>query len=224
MTPQAEILSKLLEERHSCRAFLNKPVPEVTIARILEMAQRTASWSNSQAWQVVLASGDATNKFRDALCRHVEENPATPDFPWPREYRGAHLARRRECGFGLYSAVGIPRGDKEAMHHQHMENYRLFGAPHVVIVTSDEALGVYGAIDCGAYVSNFILAAHSLGVASIPQAALSTHSPFVRAHFGIPDDRVVVCGISFGYEDTAHPANGFRTTRAAVDDVVKRIS
>jgi nitroreductase len=93
----------------------------------------------------------------------------------------------------------------------------------VVIVTSDEALGVYGAIDCGAYVSNFILAAHSLGVASIPQAALSTHSPFVRAHFDIPDDRVVVCGISFGYEDTGHPANSFRTTRAPVDEVVRRV-
>ncbi|MBY0509303.1 MAG: nitroreductase [Rhodospirillaceae bacterium] len=224
MTPQAEILGKLLEERHSCRAFLKKPVPEATIARILEMAQRTASWSNSQAWQVVLASGAATDKFRDALRAHVAGNPAAPDFPWPREYRGVHQARRRECGFGLYSAVGIPRGDKEAMHHQHMENYRLFGAPHVVIVTSDEALGVYGAIDCGAYVGTFILAAHSLGVASIPQAALSTHSPFVRAHFGIPEDRRVVCGISFGYEDPAHPANSFRTTRAAVDDVVTRIS
>jgi nitroreductase len=222
VTPQAEILSKLLEERHSCRAFLKKPVPEVTIARILEMAQRTASWSNSQAWQVVLASGTVTDKFREALMAHVEANPQSPDFPWPREYRGAHLARRRECGFGLYSAVGVPRGDKDAMHHQHMENYRLFGAPHVVIITSDEALGVYGAIDCGGYVSNFILAAHSLGVASIPQAALSTHSPFVRAHFGIPDDRRVVCGISFGYEDTAHPANSFRTTRAPVEEVVRR--
>ena len=49
----------------------------------------------------------------------------------------------------------------------------MFGAPHVAIVTSDEALGVYGAVDCGAYVSNFMLAAHSLGVGSIAQAALA---------------------------------------------------
>ncbi len=224
MTPEAEIFSKLLDERHSCRAFLAKPVPDKIIARILEMAQRTASWSNSQAWEVVLASGAVVDTFRNALMAHVETNPPAPDFPWPREYRGAHLQRRRECGFGLYGALGIARGDKDAMHHAHMENYRLFGAPHVAIITSDEALGVYGAVDCGAYVSNFILAAQSLGVASIPQAALSTHSPFVRAHFGIPEGRSVVCGISFGYEDAGHPANKFRTTRAAVDDVVKRIS
>jgi len=223
VTAEADLLDRLLRERHSCRAFLARPVPEDVIARILETAQRTASWSNSQAWQVVLASGAAVDRFRDALCAHVQAQPPAPDFPWPREYRGAHLARRRECGFGLYNALGIARGDKAAYEHQHMENYRLFGAPHVVIVTSDEALGVYGAIDCGAYVSTFILAAHSLGVASIPQAALSTHSPFVRGHFGIPDDRRVVCGISFGYEDTAHPANSFRTTRAQLSEVVTRV-
>jgi nitroreductase len=223
VTAQADNLRQLLEERHSCRAFLPKTVPDETITRILEMAQRTASWSNSQAWQVVVASGAATDRFRNALMAHVETHAATPDFPWPREYRGAHLARRRECGFGLYGALGIARGDKDAMHHQHMENYRLFGAPHVAIITSDEALGVYGAVDCGAYVSNFMLAAQSLGVASIAQAALSTHSPFVRGHFGIPEGRSVVCGVSFGYEDTSHAANSFRTTRAAIDEVVTRV-
>lgn len=223
MTSDAEVLNRMLHERHSCRGFLPKLVPEETITQILEMARRTVSWSNSQAWEVVLASGAATDRFREALCAHIQTHPVEPDFPWPREYRGAHLARRRECGFGLYAALGIARGDKAAYEHQHMENYRLFGAPHVAIITSDEALGVYGAVDCGAYVSNFILAAHSLGVASLPQGALSTHSPFVRAHFGIPAGRSVVCGISFGYEDTSRPGNAFRTTRAPLSEVVRRV-
>ena len=82
------------------------------------------------------------------------------------------------------------------------------------------ALGVYGAIDCGAYVGNFMLAASSLGVASIAQAALGAFPDFVRAHFGLPAERRVICGISFGYEDGAHPANRFRTTRAALPEAV----
>ncbi len=133
---------------------------------------------------------------------------------FPREYRGAYLERRRACGFSLYEAVGVARGDREAYARQGFENYKLFGAPHVAIITSDEALGTYGAVDCGAYVNNFLLAAQSLGVASIPQAALASHSKFVREHFGLGDDRLVVCGISFGYEDRASTANGFRTDRA----------
>jgi nitroreductase len=43
----------------------------------------------------------------------------------------------------------------------------------------------------------------------------------VRAHFGLPDDRRVVCGISFGYPDSAHKANSYRTSRAAVTDTAR---
>ncbi|HEX2887671.1 nitroreductase [Vineibacter terrae] len=214
------VLADLLAQRYSCRGFLPQSVPQATITRILELAQRTASWCNAQPWQVVITSGAATDRFRDAIYRHATSNPADADIPFPREYRGACLARRRECGFQLYDSVGIKRGDREASGRQGLENFRLFGAPHVAIITSDEALGVYGAVDCGAYVSNFMLAARSLGVATIAQAALASQSKFVRSHFGIGDDRLVVCGISFGYEDTAHPANGFRTRRASVAEAV----
>lgn len=215
-TAPDDVLGTVLAQRYSCRGFLPQQVARPTIERILELAQRTASWCNAQPWQVTVASGAATDRFRDALYRHATSNPADADIPFPREYRGVYLARRRECGFQLYDSVGIKRGDREASGRQGLENFRLFGAPHVAIVTSDEALGVYGAVDCGAYVSTFCLAARSVGVATIAQAAIASQSKFVRRHFGLGDDRLVVCAISFGYEDAAHPANGFRTRRAAV--------
>jgi len=31
----------------------------------------------------------------------------------------------------------------------------------------------------------------------------------------------VVCGLAFGFEDATHPANGFRTSRAPLTDVVQ---
>jgi nitroreductase len=147
--------------------------------------------------------------------------PNAGDFPFPREYRGIYLERRRESGFQLYNTLGIPRGDKAAYARQALENFNFFGAPHVAIVHTDEALGVYGAVDCGGYVTSFMLAAQALGVATIPQAALAFHSDVVRAHFGLADDRRVVCGISFGYPDRAHKANGYRTTRAAIADAAR---
>jgi nitroreductase len=219
-TSDAEILECLLSTRHSCRGFLRDPVDDRLIARILSISQRTPSWCNAQPWQVIITKGAATERFRAALCDHITKNPPAPDMAFPREYRGAYLERRRACGFRLYEAVGVARGDREAYAKQGFENYRLFGAPHVAIVTSDEALGTYGAVDCGAYVNNFLLAAQSLGVASIPQAALASHSKFVREHFGLGNERLVVCGISFGYEDRASRANSFRTNRASLDEVV----
>jgi proline dehydrogenase len=40
----------------------------------------------------------------------------------------------------------VVRGDREASGRQARENFRLFGAPHVAIVTTDAALGTYGAV------------------------------------------------------------------------------
>ena len=214
-----ETLETLLSSRFSCRGFLPQPVPRKDIERILAVAQRTASWCNAQPWQLVITSGEATERFRRRLLEGSAE-AGEPDFPWPREYRDVYLQRRRECGFALYQSVGVARGDREGGARQHLENYRLFGAPHVAIVTSPEELGVYGAIDCGAYVSNFMLAARSLGIACIAQAALAYRPELVREHFNLPSDRLVVCGISFGYEDPDHPANRFRTVRADPKDAV----
>ena len=74
---------------------------------------------------------------------------------------------------------------RRPMPRQALENYNFFGAPHVAIIHTDEALGIYGAIDCGAYVGNFMLAAQALGLGTIPQAALARHSGMIRRHFGI---------------------------------------
>jgi len=211
-----EVVERLLGARYSCRAFRPEPVPRETIARILATAQKTASWCNSQPWQVAVFSGAATQRFAEALYAAASGGGHASDFPFPREYRGKYLERRRESGFQLYNALGIARGDKAAYQKQMLENFRFFGAPHVAIITTDEALGIYGAVDCGAYVANFMLAAQALGVATVPQAALAGHSEVVRAHLGVGDERRVVCGISFGYADEAHPANSYRTSRAGL--------
>jgi nitroreductase len=214
-----DVLEELLASRFSCRAFLGQPVPRATLERILAAAQKTASWCNSQPWRLEITSGEATRKFREVMYQAASGGrPTSGDFPFPREYRGVYLERRRESGFQLYNSLGIARGDKQGYAKQALENFNFFGAPHVAIVHTDEALGVYGAIDCGGYVTSFMLAAQALGVATIPQAALAFHSDIVRRHFGLGDDRRVVCGISFGYPDRTHKANGYRTSRAAIAD------
>src|SRR3546814_7487792 len=38
-----------------------------------------------------------------------------------------------------------------------------------------------------------------------PQAALANYPDIVKQHLGIPDDQVVACGISIGYQDPAEP-------------------
>jgi nitroreductase len=219
-TPDEQCLKGLLQRRHSCRGFLDRPLERRTIERILGIAQLTASWCNAQPWQMHIATGEPLARFRDAVYQASASEPARPDMPFPAEYPGVYLERRRDCGWRLYDSVGVARGDRAASSRQARENFRLFGAPHVAIVSTPAALGVYGAIDCGAYVAAFMLAAESVGVASIAQAALAAYPDIARRHFGIADDRLVVCGISFGLEDKTHSANRFRTPRAPLSESV----
>lgn len=222
MTEAAATLETILDDRFSCRGFLPDPVPEETIEQILQMSQKTASWCNSQAWQVDLVSGSATAEFAAALTEHVGANEMRSDLPAPERYEGVYADRRRASGYALYSALGIERSDRDARARQMLENFRFFGAPHVAVITTDAGLGTYGAVDCGGYVATFLAAASSLGVATCAQAALALYSDGVREHLGLVDDRLVVCGIAFGYADADHPANAFRTERADLADVVRR--
>ena len=220
MTTEIATLERLLAARHSCRAFLPDPVPRETIARIVTAAGRAPSWCNAQPWQVTVTCGEETERFRAALLDAVANDEPRSDLPWPESYPGVHGARRRECGMQLYDAVGIARDDMAARAEQRMENFRLFGAPHVAIVHSEAALGPYGAMDTGGFVTAFMLAATALGLGSIAQASVASHGAFVHRHFGLPQTRLVLCAIAFGRPDPDHPANGFRTTRALLSEVL----
>ncbi len=226
MSSQAfDAIAGCLIARHSCRAFRPEPLPHKLLEQIFEAARQTASWCNAQPWQVWVLSDARLDAFRDGLLAQVSASAATgakpePDFAWPREYLGDYQDRRRESGLMLYQAVGVARGDREAATRQARENFRFFGAPHVAVVTTDDALGSYGLLDCGAWVHNVMLAATSLGVASIAQAAPTTQSAWIRAHLGIPAGRRVVCTVALGNADTQHPANSFRTPRAALEQTI----
>lgn len=221
MSDRYTALQSLLDERYTCRAFRPDAVDRDTIESILRLAQRTPSWCNTQPWQlVVTADPAATDRFRKALLDHIEGTPAQTDIPFPAAYHGVYRDRRRECGGALYQAVGVQRGDHAGSLRQMLRNFELFDAPHVAVLTTEADLGAYGAVDCGLYLTSFLLGAQSLGVATAPQAALATYSPFLHEYFGIPAQRQVVAGISFGYPDAGHASNSFRTTRAELDQVV----
>lgn len=213
-SPAFDTLSTLLHSRYSCRAFAPEPLPRSTIETIpgppRSARHRGATRSRGSS---TIASGATLARSRSALQSHIcsLRHPSLT-LPWPREYRGVYQERRRECGWACTSSWALPRAT--APRRQAAQNFTMFGAPHVAIVTGDEALGVYGAVDCGAYVSNFMLAAHSLG-RGLHRAGRAGLLPRRAArgagHWRGPQHQV--CGISFGMADPAHPANHFRTTR-----------
>lgn len=215
----SEALRALLDRRFSCRGYRAEALSQETLDAIVAMAQRTPSWCNSQPWQVHITQPSATERFRAALSQSAD-NDTHWDIPPPAEYQGVYRDRRKACGWQLYESVGIKQGDRTASAKQGAENFRFFGAPHLAIITTEASLGPYGILDCGAYVNNFMLAAASLHVATIAQAAIASKSHLIRDLLKLPASRQVVVGISLGYEEAAHPANQFRTPRADLRETV----
>lgn len=220
MLDEAAVVERLFAARHSCRAFIDEPVPDETIRRLVQLAQRSPSWCNTQPWDVFVTAPTATERLRQAFVEFASANGLQPDVEFPAEYPGVYDERRRSTGAQLYESVGITRGDRVRSAAQALRNFALFDAPHVAVVTSERSLGTYGAVDCGVYLGYFLVAAQSLGLATIPQAALGAVAPVLRAELNLPDNRIVLFGVSFGYPDLSAPENRFRTARADVDDVL----
>ena len=213
-------LEALLRRRHSTRAFEDTEVPDDLITRILELAQRTATWCNAQPWHVRIVRGETLRELSATVRSAVERRDRSFDITPPLAYEGLYADRRRICAMTLYESLGIQREDRAARYTQAMKNYEFFGAPQVAFVTAETALGDYAYVDVGAYMSTFILAAESVGVATIVQGAVAEYSPTVRDLLGIPETELLIASIGFGYEDAAHPVNAMRTDRAPLLEVV----
>lgn len=221
-TADLATVAALLSARFSCRAYRPDPVPRDVLERLLSIAQRSASWCNAQPWQVIIASGQGAERFREAMVAEaISGNRGQPDFEFPLGYEGVYGDRKRDAGWGLYAALGIEKGDRESSSRQMLENFRLFGAPHVLFLTTERAIGSYGVLDCGIYLGNLMLTMQAAGIASIAQGAFASFAPFIRDFFGIPQHRRLLVGLSFGYSDPAHAANRFRTNRADLSTVAR---
>lgn len=216
-------LTDLLAHRHSARAFTDREVPREVVDEVLAKAQRAPSWCNTQPWQVHVLSGGARDRFSKTLGEAVLTRPQVADLGLPT-YTGVAAERRRESGYALYEALGIERSDRDARALQSFKNFEFFGAPHVLVLTTDAELGTYGAVDAGGWLTVLMLLLAEAGVGSIAQGAIAMYSDVVRDFLGLGEDRRVVCAVSFGYEDAEDPVNAFRTSRAPMGEVVHHLT
>lgn len=202
--------------RQSTRAFIeDKPVPRALISKLLEIAGRAPSGSNIQPWRVWVVSGakkDALSK--ELLERHMSGDAGKREYNYyPVNWREPYIGRRRECGWGLYSTLGIEKGDKDKMLRQHGRNFEFFGAPVGLFFTLDRDLELGSWIDTGMFIQSVMLAARGLDLETCPQAAFCSYHETVAAHLGIPNDQQLVCGMALGFPDKDALVNTFRTTR-----------
>ncbi len=213
-TSPSNSLDEVLAQRYSCRAFRPDPVPAGLVDEVIELASLTPSWCNTQPWHLHVSDAETTQQWRVEMAERLASGlMADPDVAFPGKYEGEYQERRRAAAWQLYEAVGVEHGDRAASLQQSLRNFDFFGAPHVAILSTEAALGTYGALDCGLFLQSFLLAARSRGLDAIPQAALAMQSSFFREKLGLEENRQVLVGVSFGYGLPGAAVNDYRTPR-----------
>jgi nitroreductase len=208
--------------RHSVRGFLPDLVPRETIEAILAAASRAPSGSNIQPWHVRVTTGAEKQRLTAAV--HAARDGGAKEereyHYYPRAWREPYHARRRATGWGLYTLLGIGRTDYAAMHAQHGRNYDFFGAPVGLFFSMDRDMEQGSWLDFGMFLQNVMLAARGFGLHTCPQAAWCSFHTIVRAELGIPDDRILLCGMSLGHADPDAIANRLVTAREPLETFV----
>lgn len=215
----ASPLEKLLEERHSVRAFTKEPVARADLERILRAARRAPSGANLQPGHFHVLMGKALEQLSAAFAQAIAQDvPHVQEYSYfPNPMPADRKARQRAAGFALYDALGIDKRDLDGRRRQFELNYRFFDAPVGIVVTIDRSMGAGCFMDLGMSLMALFLAAQELGYGATGIGALANYGPTALEALGLGKDQLVVCGIAIGREDTEHPVNRFRTERDELD-------
>ena len=213
-----------IKTRKSIRAFTEQNVSKETVEEILSIAQRSPSGTNTQPWHVHVCSGDVKKAISDDVLALAAAGKSTPyqqyDY-YPGEWKDIHRDRRRGVGWSLYGLLGIKKGDREASARQGARNFKFFDAPVGLFVTTDAYLGRGSWSDTGMYIQTIMLAARGFGLHTCAQAAWIQYQEPIFRHLEIPQDQVLVSGMSLGYADPDAIENTLVSERESLENVAR---
>ena len=212
---------RLTSGRRSVRAFLPDMVVRETVKHVLRVTLATPSNCNAQPWFIHVVSGDALQRWSKALLDAASAGNE-PDYdiamagPFPGKYR----ERQIDAAVRLFAAQNVARGDAKARQASLFRNYLFFDAPHVALFCVPDWAGPREIADCGQAMQTFMLAATAAGLGTCPQGSLGGYASTSRRILDLPDDQLVLAGVSFGYADDSDATAEVRPPRCELDELV----
>ncbi|MGW3852428.1 nitroreductase [Streptomyces fagopyri] len=207
--------------RRAVRAFTDRQVPREVLERVLSAAAWSPSGSNLQPWHAYVVTGEPLARLK----KRAGERVATGD-PWdeaqyeqyPPALKSPYRERRSAFGEQRYGALGIPRGDLEARQRAASANWDCFGAPAALFCYIDRDLGRPQWSDAGMYLQTVMLLLRAEGLHSCTQMAWAKYRETVAEIVSPPDELMLFCGMSIGFEDVTK--SDARTGRAPLAETV----
>ena len=216
-------VSEAVEKRKSIRSFIDKPVSDEIIKKILEKASRSPSGGNLQPWKIYILNGQSMNEF--LLFQKDWKGTDHPEYPiYPSNLKEPYRTSRFEVGEQLYGSIGIEREDKEARYNQMLENFNFFGAPAALFCFIDRQMNQPQWSDLGMFLQTFMLLAQEEGIDTCAQESWSLKQKLVSEFVSAEADLMLFCGMAIGYKEMSAPINNYQTKRRNIDEWVTFVS
>ncbi|MDT5182145.1 MAG: hypothetical protein QOI29_303, partial [Mycobacterium sp.] len=118
--------------RRAVRGFTDEPVPREVLERVLTAAGNAPSGSNIQPWRIYVVTGAPLAQLKKVATERVESKDLWDEREYemyPAELKSPYGDRRSAFGRDRYGALGIERGDWDAIQRAAIANWNCFGAP-----------------------------------------------------------------------------------------------
>jgi len=215
-------ISEAIATRRSVRAFLNKPVPQDVLTRVLENALQAPSGGNVQPWHAVVVAGPPREALVSAVQAKIAARESSPEYDiYPPNLPDPYRTRRHESGEDMYGTLGIARDDRPGRMMHVMRNFSGWEAPVLLFCHTPDFMGKPQWSDLGMWLQTIMLLLREEGLDSCAQEAWSTYGGVIKDTLAIPEDHVLFCGLAIGYADPDAPVNGTRTRRATLAETVR---
>jgi len=205
-------VSEAVAARRSIRAFLDQPVPDALLERLLLEAARAPSGGNVQPWRIYVLNGERMRQFKAAVAASTTAEQPAYDI-YPKELKEPYRSSRFKVGEDMYALLGIPRDDRAGRLRRLMENFQFFGAPAGLLCYVDRQMGPPQWSDLGMFLQTFMLLATESGLGTCAQEAWSQRPAVVAEQLNPPDALTIFCGMAIGYADPDAPVNTLRSDR-----------
>ena len=214
-------VSEAVATRRSVRGFLDTPVPEATIRRVLQKAARAPSGGNLQPWHLYVLAGEPLAELKRIMERRVQEAPRgeTAEYDiYPKDLVAPYRDRRFKVGEDLYGHLGIARDNKIGRLTWFARNFQFFGAPLALFCYVHRSMGPPQWSDLGMYLQTVMLLLREEGLDSCPQEAWAIYPETIRTFLQAPGDHMLFSGMAIGYKAPDEPANRLVAERVPLDE------
>ena len=221
-TDKTPSVSDAIMTRITVRDFLDTPVPEDVLNRILKTALRAPSGGNLQPWRIHVMTGDFLTEFKSKAAERTlsgkMEEPTHRAYPSP--LWEPQRSWRYKLGEDMYALLGIPRHNKMGRLVWLAQNSKFFEAPVGIIVTGDKRLEMPQYMDIGILLQSIMLLARENGLHTAPQGWWRNWTSVCHEMLNIPDEEEVLVGMSLGYGNPEAPVNNLWADRAEMEELV----